>query len=287
MAWNRSSNDGRAVSTKPPLRRDHRSRPTVWGVAGAVVVLGAAVAAWWLWPAGETRQDVASTKKALIKEVKAQIPTNTETDVAQSTTNAKPKAVCKFKTYIDEQGRERYANTGHLCYANRPSAEPIAVGKPAAFKHVAENQIFSLLVIAPGGALFGARKFDDRFLASLKKSFSEPVEILETDSESMKAAKRQVEEIKGELKQRLAAGEDICKELNEEYREIVRLAQYKNDVMKLVREASYGKKLSDNDLADLVNAANAMLEEKGIAPMKATKLVIRSLSYNTNREIQK
>ena len=69
MAWNRASEDGRAVSTKPPLRRGRRPSPTAWGIAA--VVVGAAVAAWWLWPEGETRQDAASTKKqGLIKEVK-------------------------------------------------------------------------------------------------------------------------------------------------------------------------------------------------------------------------
>ena len=69
MAWNRSSDDGRAVSMKPPLRRDHRSRPTVWCVA-AIVVLCAAIAAWWIWPTQERGEDAASTVNAThIREV--------------------------------------------------------------------------------------------------------------------------------------------------------------------------------------------------------------------------
>ena len=49
------------------MKRRGRRFPVYF--SGSIVVLGAAVAAWWLWPEGETRQDAASTKRGLIKEV--------------------------------------------------------------------------------------------------------------------------------------------------------------------------------------------------------------------------
>ena len=64
----------RGVSTKPLLRRGHRPRPTVWGVAGAVVAFCAVVAAWWLWPTGERAGETPQPQtKQRIKEVKPKV----------------------------------------------------------------------------------------------------------------------------------------------------------------------------------------------------------------------
>ena len=66
MAWNRPSEDAAGHRVNVDVTSPSRHW---WYVVGAVVVLGAAVAAWWLWPTGETRQDAASKKRGLIKEV--------------------------------------------------------------------------------------------------------------------------------------------------------------------------------------------------------------------------
>ena len=60
----------RGVSMKPP-RRGHRPRPTVRGaIAGVIVVVGAAIAAWWIFSESSTdNQAQISNRKSLIKEV--------------------------------------------------------------------------------------------------------------------------------------------------------------------------------------------------------------------------
>ena len=49
MGWNRPSESGEAISRSLQKRSGDRF-PAKGLVAGAIVVLGAGIAAWWLWP---------------------------------------------------------------------------------------------------------------------------------------------------------------------------------------------------------------------------------------------
>ena len=67
MAWNRPSEDaaGHRVNVDATSPSRHW-----WYVVGAVAVLGAAVAAWWLWPTGDSEGETAAPQaKQRIKEV--------------------------------------------------------------------------------------------------------------------------------------------------------------------------------------------------------------------------
>ena len=70
MAWNRPKENGEAVS-RPLQKRKGFRFPIRGAIAGAIFSLGAAVAAWWLWPSGESAGETPpSQTRQRIKEVK-------------------------------------------------------------------------------------------------------------------------------------------------------------------------------------------------------------------------
>ncbi len=180
MAWNRSSNSqqtetalrrGGTPRTSPsgPFGRLRRRIPTVAVIVGAVVVLGAAVAAWWLWPEGETRQDAASTKRGLIKEVAPAVPTNVPAVVeAPVDPNADPPG-----TYRDENGVLRKPGGMRVKDPKRRHIKvelPSWMKKPSVFTNAADREVAALLTVRPGERVYGGHpRYDERF----RKQFME------------------------------------------------------------------------------------------------------------------
>jgi hypothetical protein len=70
-----------------------------------------------------------------------------------------------------------------------------------------------------------------------------------------------------DLKARMDAGEDICKIINDTHREVQDLARYKNMLQKEISDAAKNPDMTMEDVDNLVNAANMLLDEKGIAPI--------------------
>ena len=70
--------------------------------------------------------------------------------------------------------------------------------------------------------------------------------------------------------------------------ELQRLGRYKHDLQQEVEKISRNKDFSDDDLAELLGAANEILAEKGIAPIELnpmSRLALRvqnSIYWNNN-----
>lgn len=223
-------------------------------------------------PAKPREKTIATSAPAVVPVEQPVISTNA---VAKKDRNA------GAKTYIDEKGVKRYEGGARVFDPDAPRRPTVRVAQPGLFKNFAENQIYALLEIAPGETLFVTRKYDKRFLESFKKSLDEPIEFLDTDSEYDKEVKQAMIETKEDLKKRMEAGEDICKIMEDTYSEIQRLAEYKREVQKLVRENLKAEDLTDTDCEDLIRAANEMLASKGIAPVRNTMLLKRNLRLNS------
>ena len=188
------------------------------------------------------------------------------------------------KTYIDENGVKRYEGGARVFDKSTITRKPIRVAEKTIFKHFAENQIYALLDIEPGETLFVTRKYDGRFLESFKKSLEEPIELLEDDTERERDLKLAMIETKEDLKKRMVAGEDICKIMEDTYSEIQRLSEYKKEINKMVNESLKKGDLTDADYEDLIKAANMMLEEKGMAPIRNSMLIKRNIILKANRK---
>ena len=102
------------------------------------------------------------------------------------------------------------------------------------------------------------RKFPDRFLESIKT----PTLVTKDDPEELKEKKRELNEVKAYLKDRMDAGEDIVKLLNDEYWRLKKLYGMREFLKRELRD--YVKKAESwDDVDDFVKAANVMLENAG------------------------
>ncbi len=183
------------------------------------------------------------------------------------------------KTYRDEMGILRYEG-GARVPNQRPTAEPVKVNgnRPEIFHNPAEVQIAAVLQMKLGEPVLGDFRYDERFVASFKKSLEEPIEILETDDEETIALKKDVEETKCEMKARMDVGENVADIMNEIMDEYRRLGAYKHDL--LVLRAQYindTETYSDDDVEEFTKAANEMLKSKGIPPMSMPRALMRGL----------
>ena len=152
------------------------------------------------------------------------------------------------------------------------TVEPGGVDRshPAAiFDHATDNEFAVILTLQPGEMLVGGplrhgNNYKEAFLESIKT----PIIVHEDDPEDVKALKRAVIETRLEMKKALDDGEDIGKIVEEAYVEAQKLSMYKDALRAEINRAAQEEEMTDEDLDDLISAANLMLESKGIAPMK-------------------
>ena len=287
MAWNKPSADAEQAKAKK-LGEQRNVRLSHGLIAAAVVVIGAAGFYFAFHSSTSTSKlDSASVKTKRIREV---TPAATPKVVPQveMVTNRFGMVVPKKekKTYVDERGVRRYMN-GQRCYEGvkmRPKPPPRAPS--SIFKHASEREIEALITLDGGGRLFGDRNYGPRFVEDFKKSCEEPIIVSQDDPESVKALKRAMNEAKIDLKNRLDNGEDISKIMKDAYDESMRLAAYKDEMEKLVREQIREGEHTDEDCRDLVASANKILAEKGIAPISGGSIIRMNLKLRRNRELK-
>ena len=139
--------------------------------------------------------------------------------------------------------------------------------KYAIFNHKCENLIAAYLTLRPGDGMIGTPILGERFRKEFLKSLETPIVVTEDDSPEDAQLKRDMIATKIDLKARMDAGEDICKIINDTHREVQDLSRYKTMLQKEIRDAAKNPEMTMQDVDDLVEAANKMLEAKGIAPI--------------------
>ena len=214
--------------------------------------------------------------KVIKKDVKpiqvTPIKDRTEAKQEEFITNRQGRLVKKIeeKTYVDDKGILRYEG-GARVYRNKENRKPVKVMQNDPFpklKHRSDYEIATLITVRPGGMLFGQVEYDDKFKESFINSLTDRNEPVEGDSEWDIELKAAIEETKKELLQRIKDGEDLGDILREAREESRRLASYKREIESLIRESLGDENATENDVKDVIKAANQMLEEKGIEPFK-------------------
>ena len=138
----------------------------------------------------------------------------------------------------------------------------------AIFGHSCENLIAAYLTLAPGDGMIGSPVLGERFRQQFLKSLEEPIIVSADDSPENAQLKRDMIATKIDLKARMDAGEDICKIISETHKEVQDLARYKTMLQKEIHDAAKNPDMTMQDVDDLIQAANRVLDEKGIAPIK-------------------
>jgi hypothetical protein len=185
----------------------------------------------------------------------------------------------KAETYVDERGVLRYKKGNGRVPNPEDFKNPTRIsnrGNIHEFKHPIENEIAALILTRPGDFLVGEPDY-----SNLKQDFVNallhPIEIGEDDNEVDRELKKNVEEIKRELAERVKGGEDLVEILKDARRELRQSAEYKRNLDEIVQEQLYNPEISDEDLTSTFEAANKMLKAKGIEPM-SEKRILRARS---------
>jgi len=273
MAWNGSAEKGAANA---PKERAAKAPPSKWRglVALVVVVAAGGLAAWWFMRPSGRDALVASdmAKPSQIAEVKPAVVTNAVVEeVAPAPEPEKPDPNArptrpgqKLNGYVMLASGRLHKVKGERVYDPSETSKP----KYAIFKHPSENIIAGLLSVKPGNMLVGTPRYNGKIIEDFSKSLFDPIEISPDDSDEDKELKRLVQEAKENLRAEMNAGKDIEQILMDERAECQRLAQYKQTLKRSVYEEMRKDDVTEADIEDYVQAANKLLEQKGIAPLE-------------------
>ena len=258
MAWNRPSEE----KAKAKGEGEQRSVHLKGLIAGAIVVLGAAVAAWWLWPSGESAGETPPPQNGgLIKEttpatnaarrVGAAAATNGHEQVAakENSESEKPKYGWIDGKYISPD--PAYAEKKRRFDERQKRENP--------YKHSCDLMIGQLVNCKPGTFVFPIN-YDARFELQFKKSLEDPLVINPDDSEEFKRKKQNVIEAKAWMKEQMDNGASVIDLMNDARKELTKVFNmrqgYQQEILKLQEEGADRVKIKD-----YVDAANIILSQ--------------------------
>jgi hypothetical protein len=152
------------------------------------------------------------------------------------------------------------------------------------FKHSADVELGNLLMVEPGDDLLGDtagmyRGFNKEF----DEALAEPIEYSDDDTPIQREMKQAVNELRKELKDRRANGEDIEKIMEDTRNQLKELSLYRQELEDEVRKLSTDD-LTQKDYEDLVEAANQMLKERGIKPLEMPSTVRHAIRLRKIQE---
>ena len=205
---------------------------------------------------GMTGKPTVQPTPPVVEEPKPEIP-YWEVDASQ--TNGLTKAMQKK---WEHRHRPKYA-------FNNSKRKPRA--KYRIFNHRSENEIAALLMSTPGASMIGRPNYHG-LTEDFMKSCEEPIIVSKDDDEYSKRLKEDMIQAKIEVRQRMADGETLEQIIEETRGEFRKLSEYKRTLTKEVMDMIKKDDVSAEDIDSFVDAANKMLEAKGISPMKISNI---------------
>lgn len=275
MAWNRPSED----NLKAKVKGEQRNVRLKGLVAGVIVVVGAAVAAWWLWPTGEGAGEKSASrneghvrdagkkpaKKPASKSERAGENGTAATNETAVATNAvemfRGQRVVK-KTVVTNGSyliTRIYTADGNFHriedWATPPDGLPSSTDQLLAMAIGGDD--VPPIPVAPGAD------------AEFRKSLEKPIIVLHTDSDEVKAWKRAMNEARLQMKDQLDAGKTFA-EVIAEHQEMTR----HNTEMRAKVQAELVKIVDGGDMEgakQYLETMNKALDSMGIKPIVMPK----------------
>ena len=162
-------------------------------------------------------------------------------------------------------------SNGELLPTNKLRKVSIEDRKPrfkyAIFDHSTDNELAAILTLRPGQSLIGGPIRRKDYKAEFLKSIETPVVVHKDDPEDVQEVKRAVIDARLLIKEAIDRGEDPAEIIKDAYEEAQKLALYKDDIRREVMNMAKDGDYTDQEVDDLIEAANKMLESKGIEPM--------------------
>ena len=250
----------------------------------AVAVLVVAGGVWWLLAMRETtRPPVVKPAPAKVEKPVPRQPVAKPAAPPKEEPKEEPRKVVPKgtpmserkppKTYRDENGILRYEGGARARDPNRPHHVAQRLGpdplNDPVFKTRPENEIAMLLTARPGDTILALCRYDDAFEAQFMSTLGHDLEVTEDDTPAHAELKRAMAETKKELAERIKNGEKLADILEETRSELRRLADYRRNMEKMVADAARNPENTEQDVADYLTAANKMLTDNGLKPIKS------------------
>ena len=282
MPWNQSK---KTVEKKPKVSINYKA------LVGVGIVSLVSVVAWLMTPADENienNESKSKTKKiATTKKLKEKKIPKVATNVVKQTKAKSEKPKERPPQRVGEiRDGYRLLCDGTLhrvlgVVTNTPGKFSIA---DKTFKHSADVELGNLLMVEPGDDLLGDtagmyRGFNKEF----DEALTEPIEYSDDDTPIQREMKQAVNELRKELKDRRAKGEDIEKTMEDTRNQLKELSLYRQELEDEVRKLSTDD-LTQKDYEDLVAAANQMLKERGIKPLEMPSTVRHAIRLRKIQE---
>jgi len=291
MAWN-GSDKNEMVRAALPVR--HATFGWMVAVAAVVVVGGGAI---WMYANGSGRSESSpgsSGKRGLIA---TNAPSRVQSDaiVTEPQTPPPEKKYSqltreeKLQYWRDKYGDNLPDNIKPIVYylENEPKTNYKPKPRPEAiFKYRSEREIASFLMVEPGTWMMRPVEFGAKFDKDLLQSLQDRIEILPGDSAEQRRLKEAVIAAKKELFDRAKDGENPSKIMSDFSNDLYQMGQYRRDLESEIRLMKNDPSKSDVDVSIAVEAANKMLEKKGLKPIRQPNMLIRNANLRRARERQ-
>lgn len=287
MSWNHPS----SAAGKNAANGKTRTRMTgkAW-TALALVIVGIAATAYLLMNGKQggavalerNEQPKRIVESAVASKGKPPVAEKHRPKQYQDMTNAEKLASIRAK-YGDNIPENMRAIVYFLENPPKHTYHP-AKSRESIFKHESERVIASFVTTEPGTWFMRQPSFDGRIDADFAKALSERIEVTDEDKAEEAELKRLVSETKAELAERVAAGEKVSDILNAVGKEYYELGQFKRSLQGELSKIKRNPQYTDQDVQDFVEAANKMLAQKGLPPMKMPKMVFRHISLRRAAE---
>ena len=279
MAWNQPTSTEHSTS-RNALGKKSKG---VWLVVAVVVVVAAAVVVI----------DLLSREKATPRSI-VETPVKKNETVAPAVPATKPHQ--PVETKVDPNARPTKVGEVVNGYVMLPSGrihKPTGVvtnrvadygrSKYSIFENRSDNEIAGILMMKPGDAVVGTKRYDKWFTKQFLKTIETPITASEDDEPWQTELKGLVKQARLELKQAYDNGEDIAAIMTESRQQLQDLGKYKQAIRQLYAQNIKECK-SEEELGELQKAVNIMLEEKGCAPMNFTPLTKMNLKKDKGNE---
>ena len=141
-------------------------------------------------------------------------------------------------------------------------------------------------MVEPGTWMMRPVEFGTKFDKDFLQSFKDRIEILPSDTVEQRQLKNAVIAAKKELFDRAKIGEIPSKIMSDFSNDLYQMGQYRRDLESEIRMIKNDPSKSDTDVALAVEAANKMLEKKGLKPIRQPNMLIRNVNLRRVRERQ-
>jgi len=293
MAWNGS--DGEKVKGKGQgqQRRDKHSSVRLSSspspkfnykalVAGLVVVIGGAIAAWMMMRGEGVKDEGLKGERvgeSQISEVAPQVVTNAVVQAEKRRPTREEKRLAEIKYFEDKYGTNMPAGIkAHVYYLKNPPDVHRPKTEYGFFRHGSDRQIASVMAIEPGAFMLEPLQFGESFNKDFLASLLDKTEILPTDDEETRLTKEAVADLKKEIIAAQKAEGKLPNEiLNEHMAALYELSKFEQNIENELNAVRNDPDVTDQEIEDLFRASNKMRAERGLPERKIPDFSKRSI----------